>query len=402
VLFGREVPMTARAKNHLRAPALSSFILLCVALILGFVPSADISAQTIVTENGVRIVHNVKGGTWGTSPKVSIELVRTIGDVNTDDENLAFDSPADLAVDAAGNIHVADSRNTRIQVFSPEGRYLRTIGRKGQGPGEFMSTGSIDFDGEGRLHVLDSLQRRIQVFTPKGEVLKTIPVSKLDIRQMRLLRSGKIAVEISVRGPKLVKLLGPDLAPLREFGEPFDYGDGLANGVGNSWDFAVDLEDNIYLCFQFQNRIEKYSPDGQALWRADRELNYPAKMVEKGRREGARVFYPRFNSVAVGLDADDSGRIWVVTCDRQIMKDEEVIVMISGRVGGSETRKLVGDTERRKTDMYKLEIFAPDGVLLGEILLTHFVDKIWLHKDRLFLLDSDRGVCFYEYKIVEK
>jgi len=106
--------------------------------------------------------------------------------------------------------------------------------------------------------------------------------------------------------------------------------------------------------------------------------------------------------VARGLDTDDSGRIWVVTCDRQMRKDEEVIVMYSGQVGGAETRKLVGDTDLRKTDMYKLEIFAPDGVLLGEIPLTHFVDKIWVHQDRLFLLDSDRGVCFYEYKIVEK
>lgn len=359
-------------------------------------------AQRIETENGVRIVHNVKGGAWDNNPQISIELVRTIGDVDSDDENLAFNSPADLAIDVAGNIYIADSQNQRIQVFDPEGRYLRTIGRKGQGPGEFMSVRSIDFDGEGRLYVLDNWQRRIQVFTPKGEVLKTILVLNADIRQMRLLRSGMTAVESNRRGPELIKLLGPDLAPQGEFGDPFDFGDELANSVGNSWDFTVDREDNIYLCFRLQNRIEKYSPDGRLLWRADRELNYPAKMVEKGRKEGARTFYPKFNSVASGLDADDSGRIWVVTCDRQIRKDEEVIVMSSGRVGGGETRKLVGNTDLRNTDMFKLEIFAPDGVLTGEIPLTHFVDMIRVHKDRLFLLDADRGVCFYEYRIVEK
>jgi hypothetical protein len=182
--------MTVWAKNHLAAPPLISFLLFLVSLIVGPLLSLDISAQTIVTENGVRIVHNVKGGIWGTSPKVSIELVRTIGDVDSDDENLSFDSPADLAVDAAGNVYIADSRNHRIQVFDPEGRYLRTIGRKGQGPGEFMSAGSIDFYSDGRLHVLDNSQRRIQVFTPKGEVLKTIPISSLDIRQMWLMRSG--------------------------------------------------------------------------------------------------------------------------------------------------------------------------------------------------------------------
>ena len=378
--------------------------ILCVLCFAPFIFAselhADVSCQQIEIENGVRIVHNKKGGAWGNNPKISIELVRTIGDVNTDDENLAFNLPADLAVDAAGNIYIADSRNQRIQVFDPEGRYLRTVGRKGQGPGEFMATGSLDFDGEGCLRVLDPLQRRIQVFTPKGEVLKTIPVSNLDFYQMLLLRSGQIAVHSNRRGPKLIQLLGPDLAPLHAFGDPFDFGDDLANSVGNSWDFAVDGEDNIYLCFLLQNRIEKFSPAGQLLWKADRELNYPAKMVEKGRREGARTFYPKFNYVASGLDADDSGRIWVVTCDRQIRKDEEVIVMVSGRVGGSETRKLVGNTDLRKTDMYKLEIFASDGVLLGEIRLTHFVDKIWLHKDRLFLLDADRSVSFYEYKII--
>jgi hypothetical protein len=74
--------------------------------------------------------------------------------------------------------------------------------------------------------------------------------------------------------------------------------------------------------------------------------------------------------------------------------------MISGSPSG-ETRKTVGNTDLRTTDMFKLELFGPDGVLLGEIPLTHFVDLIHVHKDRLFLLDRDRGVRFYEYRIIE-
>ncbi len=211
------------AKNEKRKSSGATSWLICLiygaSLTLGAGLSAEAWAQRIETENGVRIVYNVKGGAWGSDPKVSLELVRTIGDVDSDDENLAFNSPADLAVDAAGNIYITDSRNQRIQVFDPEGRYLRTVGRKGQGPGEFMATGSLDFDGEGCLRVLDNGQRRIQVFTPKGEVLKTI--SNLDFNKMRLLRSGQIAVHSNRGGPKLIQLLGPDLSPLHAFGDPF-------------------------------------------------------------------------------------------------------------------------------------------------------------------------------------
>jgi hypothetical protein len=379
--------------------------------------SIGASAQQVETIDGIRVVHNKKVGVWGANPRVAIELVRTIGDIDTDDENLAFDSPLDMAVDPAGNAFILDSGNKRIQVFGPDGKYVRTIGRRGQGPGEFESLSSISIDRQGNFHVLDSAQRRIQVFTPRGEVLKTTPITKLRIDRMRILGSGPIVAQVSIifgmggvakekAQPKLVDLLGPDLEVVGEFGEPFDYGDEMTNRIGNSWYFDVDGEDHICLCFVYQNRIERYTPEGKLLWRADRELSYSTKLIEKGRQEvtanSTRYFAPKLNRVTDALAADEKGRIWVVTRDRQIRKEEEVTIMVSGSVAGGSTRKVVGDTDMRTTDMYKLEVFGPDGVLLGAIPVTHFVDGIWIHQDRLFLLDRDRGVQFYEYRIREK
>jgi len=354
---------------------------------------------------------------WGDNPKVAIKLVRTIGNVDTEDENLAFSSPLDMAVDAAGNAYILDSGNQRIQVFGADGKFLRTIGWRGQGPGEFESLNSIAIDPKENLHVLDDAQKRIQVFTPRGEVLRTVPVTRLRLDRLRLLASGFMVIRgyeaFGVRGvskdkeqPKLVKLLGPDLEVAREFGEPFDYGDEMTNRVGNSWYFEVDAEEHICVGFVYQNRVERYSPEGRLLWRADRELDYSTKLIEKGRQEvtanSTRYFAPKLNRVTDGLAADDKGRIWVVTRDRQIKKEEEVTIMMSGSVDRGSTRKVVGDTDLRTTDMYKLEVFAPDGVLLGAIPVKHFVDMIYIHKDRLFLLDRDRGVSFYEYKIVDR
>jgi len=406
----------SRKKRHPLARALAFGAILCLPCLLGSDLSAAVSPQAIETVDGVRIVHNQKGGVWGANPKLAIELVRTIGDVDTDDENLAFDSPVDMAVDEAGNIFILDSGNQRIQVFGPDGKYVRTIGRRGQGPGEFASLNSIAVDRKGNFHVLDDAQKRIQVFTPQGEVLKTIPVAKFRLDRIRLLGSGTLVTRgyeiFGIQGvskekaqPKLVKLLGPGLEAIREFGEPFDYGDEITDRIGNSWYFDVDGEDHIYLCFVYQNRVERYSPEGRLLWRADRELNYSTKLIEKGRQEvtanSTRFFAPKLNRVTDALAADEKGRIWVVTRDRQIRKEEEVTIMVSGSVTGGSTRKVVGDTDMRTTDMYKLEVFGPDGVLLGAIPVTHFVDGIWIHQDRLFLLDRDRGVQFYEYRIRE-
>ena len=122
----------SRKKRHPLARALAFGAILCLPCLLGSDLSAAVSPQAIETVDGVRIVHNQKGGVWGANPKLAIELVRTIGDVDTDDENLAFDSPVDMAVDEAGNIFILDSGNQRIQVFGPDGKYVRTIGRRGQ------------------------------------------------------------------------------------------------------------------------------------------------------------------------------------------------------------------------------------------------------------------------------
>jgi len=49
--------------------------------------------------------------------------------------------------------------------------------------------------------------------------------------------------------------------------------------------------------------------------------------------------------------------------------------------------------------MYKIQIFAPDGMLLGEIPLQHFADSITIQNNKVFLVDKLRGTKYYEYKI---
>jgi hypothetical protein len=69
-------------------------------------------------------------------------------------------------VDSEGNIYVMDSGNYRIQKYDREGNFILTIGRRGQGPGEFIQPQKLYLDSENNLYVSDV--GRIQIFDSEG------------------------------------------------------------------------------------------------------------------------------------------------------------------------------------------------------------------------------------------
>src|SRR5205807_1885411 len=79
-----------------------------------------------------------------------------------------FASPGGLAVDAAGNLYVADSYNHRVQRITPSGDvYL--LGRRGKGPGEFLNPQAVVTDSSLGFCVLEQGGCRIQRFGSNGE-----------------------------------------------------------------------------------------------------------------------------------------------------------------------------------------------------------------------------------------
>ena len=66
-----------------------------------------------------------------------------------------FGSLTGLALDRAGNLYLADVDRAHIWVFDSAGRSRGTIGRKGEGPGEFTVPSGIAFDAQERLYVRD-------------------------------------------------------------------------------------------------------------------------------------------------------------------------------------------------------------------------------------------------------
>jgi DNA-binding beta-propeller fold protein YncE len=84
-----------------------------------------------------------------------------------------FDRPTDVAWDAAGNIFVADGLgNARVAKFDKDGKFVKSWGKRGSGPGEFANVRSIAVDAAGNVYAADGGNRRIQVFDNNGD-LKT-------------------------------------------------------------------------------------------------------------------------------------------------------------------------------------------------------------------------------------
>ena len=103
-----------------------------------------------------------------------IELVQDLiigGD--PDDPAGAFYQPWGTAVDQRGNVYVLDAGNHRIQVFDRDGGFLRSIGRRGQGPGEMETPTSIVIAG-GKIVVADRSTSRLSFWTADGTYLNGV------------------------------------------------------------------------------------------------------------------------------------------------------------------------------------------------------------------------------------
>src|SRR5947199_2879069 len=87
-----------------------------------------------------------------------------------------FNLPSDVLVASNGDIFVADGHggnsNARIVKFSSDGKFIKTWGKKGTGPGEFDTPHALAMDSKGRLFVGDRSNNRIQIFDQDGKFLQ--------------------------------------------------------------------------------------------------------------------------------------------------------------------------------------------------------------------------------------
>jgi sugar lactone lactonase YvrE len=94
-----------------------------------------------------------------------------------------LNEPCDVATAPNGDIFVADGHSgqdsdatpstvSRIVKFSKDGKYIKSFGKWGSGPGEIKTPHGIAFDSKGRLFVADRGNNRLQIFDQDGKFLE--------------------------------------------------------------------------------------------------------------------------------------------------------------------------------------------------------------------------------------
>jgi len=111
-------------------------------------------------------------------PGLELEEEMRIGSV--DDPELGFSQIGGVVLDRDGNAFVSERLERKIRVYDPTGALLRTIGRRGGGPGEFQTLSDFGVVGD-TLWVYDSPQRRITLFDRTGRMLTTVPAAGLSL-----------------------------------------------------------------------------------------------------------------------------------------------------------------------------------------------------------------------------
>ena len=90
------------------------------------------------------------------------------------DPTTPTDVQGQIAVGPDGKVYVSDSGNARVQVFTPQGRFVRQFGTYGSGKAQFLRPFDLVVDQAGNVYVEDDQAQTMSKFSPAGKVIWTI------------------------------------------------------------------------------------------------------------------------------------------------------------------------------------------------------------------------------------
>lgn len=132
------------------------------------------SVQIDTLANGQVFVQNGTEGLWAENEGWRVIEDLRIGSIDAEGPETFARIPS-FAVDDAGRFWVLESQAAELRGFDPSGRHIGTVGRAGEGPGEFRQPLRVDISPDGELWVMDPGNARLSIFGSEGGLERTVP-----------------------------------------------------------------------------------------------------------------------------------------------------------------------------------------------------------------------------------
>ena len=312
----------------------------------------ELADWTLPVPEGTRLIeHEVLPLEERSDPAVRFEEDLVLGEQGVD-ADLTFYGLPYFAVGDDGRVYALDMGNHRVLVFGPAGRHLMTLGRQGQGPGEFQlgSIGSIEVT-ENRIRVDDRGNNRLSIWTLDGDFLeaRSTPIgAQFRVHFFQGLPNGTRVAFVTVlhddgSQSKVATIVDDDTEEVRRLGEHRDFG-GLPSKrhdyelsiFAPSLRFATARDGRIYLEDGTHYQILALRPTGEPEW-AMRAVYQPKPYPEEYkerivdlRRQNPRVSdlqvsdfdWPERAPALRGVLVDGHGHLYVIPLTFPLSRDE--------------------------------------------------------------------------------
>ncbi len=317
----------------------SATVFILGAILLAAACEKKTKQPVVETADGVEIVHNPDTPVHpGKTVVLEEELV-----IRGEDEHgkIRLFRPGRFAVNQNGQIYIADPSDQAIKVFDADGKYVKTIGSKGGGPGEFQGIIDLRFLPDGRFAALDFRSRRLSIFDENGEFLTSFNGENSSFNIL-LTTDSSITCDVGVYGEnrqlfvKSFNFSGKELLSIGEFtpvglkilqkgkvsfaiAVPYSPRSVFAGDQNRQW---------LYHCLNNKYLIEVYDRSGKLFRKIERTYE-PVPYTEEEKSEFLadmkknpnKVFFemakkldlPKVKTVTEHMLVDDQGNLWVGT-----------------------------------------------------------------------------------------
>jgi hypothetical protein len=358
-------------------------IVLCLFLVS--IALSQLQAQKIKTVKGVQVVENGKKPKppKGALTKLVFREEISFGDSDNEKEMVA--QPGYIDVDDRGHTFVVDIKASNVKVFDRDGQFVRTIGKKGEGPGEFSVPLGIIVTPDDELLVEDMMNRRLSYFSLDGEFLRNeVLANSLSTINVVMDSNGNfMARELIMEGNQLffeLRKYDKDLNPMfvldkTEFQNPMQ---GNFNPFGVLAVYIFDPKGEIYYGDGKEYEIKVYTPKGKLIRRILKKHD-PIKIT----KEDEERILNEFPDMAPGF--------------KQGMKFPEYFPAYEFFALEEGGRLIVRTYKKgKKEGEYVLDIFDQEGRYIAQIP-TRVNARVWKNNKAYSVEDTEEG-----YKVIKR